>query len=159
MKHQHSISPPWKRLGPLLAALLLLAMATPQVQAAGKGHTGIGCRTCHNMHYPRGKHLWASQPPQKTARGTQLLAGEALCYSCHKDAAQAHFFEPGSSHPINVVPSPGVTVPKELGVTFVPGLGGVITCTSCHTPHGASPKLLKITDDQDKLCVACHRFR
>ncbi|MBI4871179.1 MAG: hypothetical protein HY814_06390 [Candidatus Riflebacteria bacterium] len=127
--------------------------------ASGKGHAGLSCRSCHNAHYPRGKHLFSQQPPQQTERGTKLLAGEALCYSCHKGSAKGHFFEPGSSHPINVVPSARVTVPRELGTTYVAGLGAVITCTSCHTPHGSSPKLLKITDEDDRLCLACHRYQ
>ncbi len=129
-----------------------------QNSATGQGHKGISCRTCHNTHYPKGKHLWSTKLAEKTSRGTLLLAEEALCYSCHKEDSGGHFFEPGRSHPINVVPSVRVQVPQELGTTFVEGLGHIITCNSCHTPHGSAPKLLKITDQDDKLCVACHRF-
>lgn len=147
-----------RSLAVLLLAAMLFCDALPAAEPAGKGHAALGCKACHNTHFPKGKHLWATEPPQRTAKGTLLLSGESLCYSCHKDDTRGHFFEPGSSHPINVVPSARVQVPRELGTTFVEGLGHVITCTSCHTPHGSSPKLLKITDQQDRLCVACHRF-
>ncbi len=142
----------------LAAGLALLLCTSDGAAEERKGHAALSCKQCHNLHFPKGKHLWSSQPPTRTEKGTMLLAGEALCYSCHKSGGKGHFFEPGSSHPINVAPSNRVQVPPELGTTFVEGLGRVITCTSCHTPHGSSPKLLKISDEQDRLCLACHRF-
>ncbi len=160
MKVSHHTS--GRKMALLLAAAVLallgLAASPSLAEPKPRGHAALGCRQCHSLHNPKGKHLWAAQPPARTEKGTQLLAGEALCYACHKEDGRSHFFEPGSSHPINVAPSPRVQVPPELGTTFVEGLGRVITCTSCHTPHGSSPKLLKITDVQDRLCLACHRF-
>ena len=124
---------------------------------AGNNKHAFSCRTCHSTHFPKGRFLWATTPKKKTARGTLLLSTEALCYTCHSEKGKgARFFEPGMSHPVNVVPSDRVKVPPELGTVFVKGVGNVITCTSCHDPHGRRDKFLKLPLEKDELCRACH---
>jgi len=127
-------------------------------QPAENNKHNFSCRTCHSTHFPKGRFLWANKPKSKTSVGTPLVATEALCYTCHSEKGKgAEFFEPGHSHPINVVPSKKIKVPKELGTVFVQGVGNVITCTSCHDPHGTQKSFLKIPQEDDKLCKACHQ--
>ena len=85
---------------------------------------------------------------------------DALCYTCHRtDGKDAHFFEPGKSHPINVAPSKKTKIPAELPLTFVKGIGRVMTCTTCHNPHNRKPRFLRIPKAQNRICLACHQFR
>lgn len=146
-------------------ALMVMAslLVVPTLWAAGPEAKGndkhaFACKTCHSTHFPKGRFLWASSPRPLTESKTPLLATEALCFTCHGEKGKgAEFFEPGKSHPINVVPSAKIKVPAELGTVFVKDVGNVITCTSCHDPHGRQPKFLKLPLDDDRLCKACHQ--
>ena len=124
---------------------------------AGNDKHDFSCRTCHSTHFPKGRFLWATDPKHKTAKGTLLMSTEALCYTCHSEEGKgARFFEPGMSHPINVVPSKKIKVPEKLGTVYVKDVGNVITCTSCHDPHGRQELFLKVPLKNDELCKSCH---
>lgn len=127
--------------------------------AKGKGPEGhpAGCSVCHVPHSAAGERLWPYAPPSTTTKGTQLSMGSALCYSCHDGTLTslgATFFEKdGSTHPIDVVPSDRVKVPKEFPLDSK----GRITCASCHNPHKtAYDKYLRLPSENGELCVACH---
>lgn len=131
----------------------------PPAPAGNKGPQGhpAGCATCHVPHSAAGEKLWPYAPPTTTTKGTQLSAGSALCYSCHDGTLTslgATFFEKdGNTHPIDVVPSDRVKVPKE----FPLDAKGRITCATCHNPHKtAYDKYLRMPADNGELCVACH---
>ena len=134
--------------------------STRVLSAQGNGGNNkhdFSCRTCHSTHAPKGRFLWASDPKKKTAKGSLLMSTEALCYTCHSEKGKgARFFEPGMSHPINVVPSDKIKVPANLGTVYVKDVGNVITCTSCHDPHGRQEFFLKAPLKDDKLCNSCH---
>jgi len=150
-----------KRLTCILVGLCVLAFGVSGVVWGAETETNnkrsVSCRTCHSTHWPKGRFLWAASPRGKTGQGTLLVATEALCYTCHSEKGKgAEFFEPGMSHPINVVPSDKIKVPDELGTVFVKDVGNVVTCTSCHDPHGRQKKFLKLPVEGDRLCKACH---
>ncbi len=151
-----------------LAAVPALAAAAPatppapaasaKVQEGPKGHPA-GCSSCHVAHDAQGQRLWPYAPNVKTEKGTQLSIGSALCYSCHDGtitAMGASFFDKdGSTHPIDVKPSPRCQIPKEFPLDDQ----GKITCASCHDPHnkkGAIKDYLRMPADDGSLCVACH---
>lgn len=69
--------------------------------------------------------------------------------SCH----QCHVKDLASSHPVNVLPRPGMIIPPEY-----PTLAdGRITCVSCHTVHGADRQWLTRKRSNRELCVGCHQ--
>ncbi len=95
------------------------------------------CGECHSVH-------------DAPAAGVVLLPGatvKATCLTCHDGTAGKGVYGTiakrglavGSSHGIettNVVPGGDATTGGSKIVTFA-GPGGTLTCTSCHSPHGA----------------------
>ncbi len=69
----------------------------------------------------------------------------ASCHQCHdKDEA--------ASHPVNVLPPPGMVIPPEY-----PTLAdGRMTCASCHAIHGSDREYLTRKRSKRELCVGCH---
>ncbi|HET98474.1 MAG TPA: hypothetical protein ENN98_07265 [Desulfurivibrio alkaliphilus] len=69
-----------------------------------------------------------------------------VCLGCHSKQL-------GASHPVNVLPPPGMIVPREY-----PTLpDGRITCMSCHQFHGSDNPYRLVKPGQRELCVGCHR--
>ena len=60
-----------------------------------------------------------------------------LCLSCHSDASL------GNSH-------------RYGGDMVDPTTDGMLTCLSCHLPHGAENTYLLKLDGKGELCVSCH---
>ncbi len=117
----------------------------------------FGCAACHDIHNPKGQVLWATSLELVGEGKSRLTPVDGMCYTCHKGETKGgKFFIPGHSHPISVVPSAKVKIPKVLGTTYVEGVGRVITCVSCHDPHSSNKKFLKIPNKNDALCKACH---
>ena len=76
------------------------------------------------------------------------LAIEA-CHDCHSPA------ELGTSHPVRLYGRGEVQIPADL-----PTVDGMLTCVTCHDPHGSEGKMLVRTVIKTKLCVTCHtRFK
>lgn len=67
------------------------------------------------------------------------------CYGCHPESSL------GASHPVRLYGGKDVTIPKEL-----PTIEGMLTCVTCHAPHGSIAKNLVRETVKTKLCVACH---
>ena len=146
----------WQMSLTLFVVLFVGNVEVPQAATKGTKHD-FGCKACHDIHYPKGRALWATPLSKMNSKRVPLTATDAMCYSCHKaEKKGGKFFLPGHSHPINVVPSAKTQIPKILGTTYVEGIGRVITCVSCHDPHSSNPKFLKIKNDRDALCKACH---
>lgn len=69
-----------------------------------------------------------------------------VCYTCHPRNSI------GSSHPVRLYAGENDTViPKQL-----PTIGGMLTCVTCHNPHGSQGKQLVREEIVTKLCVTCH---
>lgn len=70
-----------------------------------------------------------------------------LCYTCHPQSSM------GTSHPVRIYADGSETrIPSSLPT----GKGGMLTCVSCHDPHGGRGKALARELIITKLCVACH---
>jgi predicted CXXCH cytochrome family protein len=77
---------------------------------------------------------------------TGIDLGIAACLNCHRQHAQ-------TTHPVNVLPKPGMTIPPEY-----PTLpDGRITCASCHLTHSSDYEYLAIRRGKRELCVGCHK--
>lgn len=89
----------------------------------------------------------ASHPVMREAEEVAI----DLCYSCHPTNAI------GTSHPVRVYAAGNeIRIPDDLPTVR----DGMITCVTCHDPHGAEGKNLVRETIKTKLCVACHyRFR
>ena len=69
------------------------------------------------------------------------------CVKCHPQ---------GVSHPVGVRSRPpGTRVPPDLPTIQ----GGVITCVTCHYPHGGNRRYFARLDVKRDICVTCHMER
>ncbi|MCB2182298.1 MAG: cytochrome c3 family protein [Desulfobulbaceae bacterium] len=67
------------------------------------------------------------------------------CYTCHEKTKS-------NSHPVNVLPKPGMIIPPEY-----PTLpDGRISCMSCHMRHTSNNDYRMIKRKNKELCVGCH---
>jgi DmsE family decaheme c-type cytochrome len=91
----------------------------------------VGCLGCH------GVHTFKSEKTQlKQATEVQL------CAQCHRDKTQRVL---RTSH----MPLSSSPVREEHGA--------VMTCTSCHNPHGSTNvRMLKVGTDINESCTSCH---
>lgn len=85
---------------------------------------------------PSGAH-----PP---LRDPEELAINA-CYQCHPESSL------GTSHPVRLYGGRDVRIPDDL-----PTVDGMLTCVTCHDPHGSDGKMLVREVIKTKLCVTCH---
>ncbi len=66
------------------------------------------------------------------------------CVQCHPQDA---------SHPVGIkAVGPNISAPRNLPTIE----GGVITCVTCHYPHGGERAYFFRMDSEDKLCQECH---
>lgn len=79
-------------------------------------------------------------------RAPEDLAIDA-CYSCHPANGL------GLSHPVRIYPleSDSMKIPDIL-----PTVNNMLTCVTCHSPHGSNTKKLIRLEAKTQLCVACH---
>lgn len=70
-----------------------------------------------------------------------------LCYTCHPQSRM------GTSHPVRIYAKQNETrIPDNLPT----GKGGMLTCVTCHEPHGGKGKAMVRDLITTRLCVACH---
>ncbi|MBW2266188.1 MAG: hypothetical protein JRF28_08530 [Deltaproteobacteria bacterium] len=67
------------------------------------------------------------------------------CYRCHPPE------ELGLSHPVGIEPKDTTTIPEDL-----PMEDGVITCVTCHKPHGGDMKYFAQKEITKEICISCH---
>lgn len=115
-----------------------------------KGHMVSVCRSCHEDTFRRqAKRLFVHSETINdcgkchAVHGSNRLAmlkddGNAICVGCHK--SQGVF-----SHPVGK----GVLDQRT---------GAVMTCVTCHNPHGTDYKNQLRLSGAKALCVQCHQF-
>lgn len=69
------------------------------------------------------------------------------CYTCHTDVKK------GKSHPVNVYPKRGMTIPPEYATLS----DGRISCMSCHGTHASNYDFMLIKPTSKALCTGCHK--
>ena len=98
------------------------------------------------------KNEFQVEPPQENEAKHPKLRGPddltiKVCLSCHSEG------ELGTSHPVRIYARNGKTrIPSDLPTIN----GGMMTCVTCHLPHGAPGKHLVREKILTKLCVTCH---
>jgi predicted CXXCH cytochrome family protein len=80
-------------------------------------------------------------PPLRNPEDLSINA----CYQCHSESTL------GTSHPVRLYGGRDVRIPEDL-----PTVEGMLTCVTCHNPHGSEGKMLVREKIKTKLCVACH---
>jgi len=89
--------------------------------------------------------LPGQHPPLRNLEALSIT----VCYQCHPASSL------GTSHPVRLYGGKGVRIPDEL-----PTVDGMLTCVTCHDPHGSAGEKLVRERIKTKLCVACHyQFR
>ncbi len=126
-----------KGLPLVLLLLAIVSLGAWQLHAGADGGRfhplGMECQSCHLA----GKQT-------KPEQASMLIAGqEALCGGCHANALKV-------SHPSGFAPKG--KIPLEYPLDWK----GDLTCTSCHTPHGNLPGLLRGVKHGRDFCLACH---
>ena len=68
-----------------------------------------------------------------------------VCVECHNQSV---------SHPVGISAStPSTVVPRNLPTLE----GGIITCVTCHYPHGSNKPFFARMDFERDICIECHR--
>lgn len=68
------------------------------------------------------------------------------CYRCHPAD------ELGVSHPVGMEPSGKTTIPDDLPTLE----GGILTCATCHAPHGGLRQYFARKEITKDICISCH---
>lgn len=148
----------------LLISGLVLLIAAANAQAAGPHED---CKMCHKSPDEE-PYQFTVTPDTKTQnpKTSKPISGvSAICFSCHKEGyAGENAGVPinlSSSHPIGVVPSSRVSVPKD--VLEFNGEKGLLSCGSCHNwhPDNKNYKYLRWEVsgryDLNRFCSQCHK--
>ncbi len=125
-----------------------------------KGLNNI-CFDCHNMNNPATVHQFQqtdlANPFGSTAMGI-YTGNQTGKHTSHNWSAS------------DVVPAAGATAPTNLYMNSPSSITGAVSCARCHSIHvgyadytGTNPKrskpLLRMRNDQDQMCVDCHKSR
>lgn len=97
---------------------------------------------------PETRTVSATSPEEAShkALNSPAMISMKACRTCHNKQSTA-------THPVNVYPKPGMTVPPEY-----PTLpDGRITCGSCHISHSSEYEYLSRKRGKRELCVGCHK--
>lgn len=113
------------------------------------------------------KTLTPYEPRPIVETGRQdVVSTERMCYSCHDGFVLDSRFlwlSGEHTHPVGMVPSERVSIPKEEGKTIFPlNDDGKVYCGTCHSAHGVewgdklSPVFLRARNVDSSLCMTCH---
>ena len=69
-----------------------------------------------------------------------------ICFKCHRSTVE------NASHPINVLPPPGMVIPVEYPLLS----NGKLTCMTCHNRHSSNNEARLIKKGKKELCTGCH---
>ncbi|MBF0135656.1 MAG: cytochrome c3 family protein [Magnetococcus sp. DMHC-1] len=117
-------------VSPLAFGILAKAALPPQGHLLDKS-----CSECHLAQ-------------QVTPENAKMLVArqEKLCLDCHPKALQ-------TSHPSGIFPKS--IIPADFPLDWK----GEMTCSSCHTPHGREPGLMRSSQRGMKFCQSCHEAK
>jgi predicted CXXCH cytochrome family protein len=105
----------------------------------------IGSRGASQQRLDSGSSSTSPDDEYHAGLSSAAVISIGACGSCHENQSVA-------THPVNVYPKPGMTIPPEY-----PTLAdGRITCSSCHAPHGSDYLYLTRKSGKRELCVGCH---
>ena len=68
------------------------------------------------------------------------------CFTCHKNIRKE------MSHPVNVLPAPGMSVPEEYHLLS----SGRLSCMTCHVRHAGENLFRLVRAQGKKFCEGCH---
>ncbi len=110
---------------------------------SGESQTGwIGIQGEPRMEKPQ---AGPAEKPHPQLREPEAASIDA-CYSCHTPEKL------GTTHSIRVYSGPDAKIPDDLPTVK----GGMMTCATCHHPHGGAVKYFVRKKITTKLCVSCH---
>jgi len=109
-----------------------LAIGVPELDSA------TAPRQAPELDEPNRTH-----PVLKSQMETSML----VCDSCH-----GGYLKQSVSHPVNILPKPGMTIPKEYPLLA----DGRLSCMSCHVYHGGNFEHRLLKADKKALCTGCH---
>jgi len=118
-------------LGAFFLCAATQALATGDRASAHPSITD--CGACH----------LTGQDVDRTHAAKLLAAQEILCARCHERTLEI-------GHPS------GFTPRRQLPAEYPLDWKGDMTCSTCHTPHGRTPGLLRGTLKAREFCQACH---
>lgn len=106
----------------------------PSFPASPHAKAGMDCASCHTIHgvHAAGAAGRALLPPPERGVAGRLDGVSATCAECHADVA--HDFELNERHRLQE---------------------GILTCTSCHDPHGPSDRM-RLAGFKQETCLGCH---
>jgi len=110
--------------------------------------TNMACEGWIEIEGIRRKEISEANPTEK--QHPQLNDPEwtsiDACYSCHTQESL------GTTHSIRVYSGEKTKIPSDLPTVK----GGMITCVTCHYPHGGGGKHFVRKKITTKLCISCH---
>ncbi len=150
----------------------IICLISPLSQAARVVAEKRECATCHIAWMADFKkediHTlvpYDPRPQVKTGR-QDVVSTERMCFSCHDGFVLDSRFlwlKDKHTHPVGVVPSDSVSIPKDEGKTIFPlNDEGKVYCGTCHSAHGVewgdklSPVFLREQNIDSSLCMSCH---
>lgn len=107
------------------------------------------CNVCHISERSAGLRTGVSENLGEKPHSIFILksgkeAGIDACLErCHRQ---------GASHPVGVTSKGNIRIPNSLPTAE----GNIMTCVTCHTPHGGKAKYLARIDFKRDICVLCH---
>jgi predicted CXXCH cytochrome family protein len=150
----------------------IICLISPLSQAARVVAEKRECAICHIAWMADFKKddiqtLVPYDPRPQVETGRQdVVSTERMCFSCHDGFVLDSRFlwlKDKHTHPVGVVPSDRVSIPKEEGKTIFPlNDEGKVYCGTCHSAHGVewgdklSPVFLRTRNIDSSLCMSCH---
>jgi predicted CXXCH cytochrome family protein len=113
-------------------SIFIIFLLTPGRIFADPPEIKKDCELCHLPH-KKGEKVLLKKPV------------EQLCLECHPDRKGPH------EHTVDVKPS--FSIPKELPLTEE----GLISCITCHAPHGEGNYRSMLRVKPEELCSYCHK--
>ena len=111
-------------------------------------HPTQKCEECHPVSPDDDPN--SCEPIKYKITELNINNGIIACYLCHPKQSL------GVSHPVGIIPSSKISIPKD-GNSFLPtALTGEILCITCHYSHNRKYIDLCRLPGSEYLCIECH---